>query len=194
MKFLFGGNPSGGHFFEIEDYVGWLWTGLPARVEHPGAAHAVDPCAVGVEGRVVDVTGKDEIRRVLGDPLGEKGVARFHSTGPTHGRAVGRSVVDPCPFCRASLGITVDEGLHFGAGFVTIPPRTDRDQGVPDLDAVAIHMKRAQADIMQPAADRFVGRSPRIAIVISGADEQARVAGDAAQVFFDDDNLGVQVE
>src|SRR5436190_8817670 len=65
----FSRTPGDNHLRKFDGKERGTWAKLPARVENPRLAKAVDPGAIRVKGSVMDVPGKNQIRLVTLDPL-----------------------------------------------------------------------------------------------------------------------------
>src|SRR5438093_6518691 len=71
----FHGNPFHAHPVEIEDQARGTRANLSARIKHPRLAEPIVPRAFGNEGRIVNVTGENEVGLVALNPFHQKLVA-----------------------------------------------------------------------------------------------------------------------
>jgi hypothetical protein len=102
--------------------------------------------------------------------------------------------MDPNPPVLLPLRIPVQQAFHRGPRLGSVPPGTDRDQRVAHFHTVTVHVQPGTFHSVQPLADGFVGRRPGVTVVIARTDKQARLFADSAQVFFDHDDLNLQVQ
>ncbi len=129
---------------------------LPAGVEDPRRADAIDPRAVGLERRLVHVAGEDDVGLVLVDPASEIGVAVVAPARPAGWRPQRRPVVDPHPSPRASCGIGGELRLDQCAPGGTVPPGADGDQRVVDEDRAPVRGDAFPARFREPERGTFV--------------------------------------
>src|SRR4051812_23446782 len=76
----------------------------------------------------------------------------------------------------------------------SVPPRTDRKEGVADNQAVAVASDPELADVADPAGDLFTLRAALVEIVIAGAQDHLGDAGQKLQIFLHHYDLGAEID
>src|SRR5262245_58253336 len=75
----------------------------------------------------------------------------------------------------------------------SIPPRAYREQRLADRKAIAIARDSELPNLGDPARDLLAFRAAIVEVVVAGAEDDARLAGEHRKIFFHHDDLGTKI-